>query len=117
MKSDEIVMAAGGLFAETPIEVLVWDGAGSHRDGRLDEFGRPLVTLPPYSPELNPAERVFRELRKAIEGKSYATLDDKVAAVEAELAKYDADPARVRSVANWKWIAAALPEQVLDIAA
>jgi hypothetical protein len=117
MKGDEVVLAAGGLFAETPIEVLVWDGAGSHKDARVYEFGRPVITLPPYSPELNPAERVFEELRAAIEGKPYTTLDDKIAAVETELAKYDADPAKVRSLANWHWIEAALPQPALDIAA
>jgi transposase len=36
-------------------------------------FGRPLVELPPYSPELNPAERVFEELHRMVEGKIYAT--------------------------------------------
>jgi hypothetical protein len=41
----------------------------------------PLVGLPPYSPELNPAERGFQEVRRAIEGKVYATLEDKMTAV------------------------------------
>ncbi len=117
MAGDEIVLAVGGLFRDTPIDVLVWDGAGSHKDDRLAAFDRPLVALPPYSPELNPAERVFEELRRAIEATVYATLDDKVAAVEAELAKLDADPARVRSLAGWEWIEAALPQPTLDIAA
>jgi hypothetical protein len=117
MASDEIVMAVGGLFREALVDVLVWDGAGSHKDGRLAEFGRPLIALPPYSPELNPAERVFEELRKVVEGAVYATLEDKVAAVEAELETLDADPARVRSLANWQWIEAALPQPALAIAA
>ena len=83
---------------------LVWDGAPSHHDGRVRALGLPLVDLPPYSPELNPAERVFQELRRAIEGQGYATLVDKVAAGEAELATLEADPARVRSLAGWEWI-------------
>lgn len=69
--------------------------------------GLPLVGLPPYSPELNPAERVFEELRRATEGKVYATLDEKVAAVEERLRGLEADPERVRSLANWDWIKAA----------
>jgi hypothetical protein len=117
MASEEILRAVGGLFQAKLIDALVWDGAGSHRDGRLADFGRPLIALPPYSPELNPAERVFQELRRAIEGTVYATLDDKVAAVDAELATLDANPARVRSLANWGWIEAALPQPALDIAA
>lgn len=118
MASDETVLAVGGLFHAALVDALVWDGAGSHRDGRLAAFGRPLIALPPYSPELNPAERVFAELRRAVEGKSYATLDEKLAAVTAELEQLDADPARVRSLANWSWIDAALPRSpTLDHAA
>jgi transposase len=41
----------------------------------------PLIRLPPCSPELNPAERVFQEVRRAIEGKVYTTLEDKMKAV------------------------------------
>jgi transposase len=45
--------------------VLVWDGAGWHTAGAV----RPpanvtLVTLPPYSPELNPVERLWHYLRE-----------------------------------------------------
>ena len=44
--------------------VLVWDGAGFHR--AHDVIGAPnitLVTLPPYSPELNPVENLWHDLR------------------------------------------------------
>ena len=51
-----------------------------------------------------------RSRRRAIEGKVYPTLDDKVAAVEAELAKLKADPARIRSLAGWDWIDAAVQQ-------
>jgi hypothetical protein len=44
-------------------------------------LGLPLVEQPPTSPELNPAERVFEELWRVMEGKVYATLDEKVEAV------------------------------------
>lgn len=117
MAGDEIVAAVGGLFQATPIGALVWDGAGSHKDTRLVEVRRPVIALPPHSPELNPAERVFAELRRAVEGRVYATLEEKVTAVEAALTELEADPERVRSLAGWSWIAAALPERALDIVA
>ena len=87
------------------IGALVWDGAPSHRARLVRAAGPPLVALPAAAPELNPAERVFQELRRAVEGLVYATLDDKVAAVERELAALAADPARLRSLAGWGWIA------------
>ena len=46
--------------------LLVMDQASSHRSTRVDwpDNLQPLL-LPPYSPQLNPAERWFEELRKA----------------------------------------------------
>ena len=48
-------------------------------------------------------------LRRAVDGKPYARLADKVAAVDAFLTTLDADPARVRRLAGWDWI-----EQAFD---
>lgn len=110
MAAEEFLAAVGGLQRQTELVAVVWDGAPGHRDEDVQALGLPLIGLPPYSPELNPAERVFEELRRAIEGRVYPTLHDKVAAVEAELAKLDADPARVRSLAGWDWIEAAVEQ-------
>jgi transposase len=74
----------------------------------------PLVDLPPASPELNPAERVFEELRRAVEGKVYPTLDEKVAAVDAELRRIEADPPCVRRLTGWDWINAAIQDLPTD---
>ncbi|MBA2557401.1 MAG: transposase [Chloroflexi bacterium] len=104
MAAPDVQAAVGGVRQHTQVRALVWDGAPSHRDADVRAVDLALIDLPPYSPELNPAERIFQELRRAIEGRVYATLDDKVAAVEAELAKLEADPARVRSIADWDWI-------------
>ena len=117
MGGDEILAAVGGLQRATDLAAVVWDGAQSHRDRRLATVGLPLIALPPYSPELNPAERVFEELRRRVEGKVYATLANKVAAVEAFLAELEAEPARIQSLAGWGWIADALPAPALDFTA
>jgi transposase len=107
MASLDIEGALRGL-RPSDLAALVWDRAPSHRTGRVRAVGWPLIALPPYSPELNPAERVFEELRREVEGKVYATLDDKVAAVHAALQQLDANPDRVRSLTNWSWIASAI---------
>ena len=70
----------------------------------LQEVGLPLVQQPAYAPELNPAERFFEELRRVVEGKVYDTMEAKVAAIEAELREWDADPDRVRRLVGWSWI-------------
>lgn len=44
--------------------VLIWDGAGYHRSGELKMPGNITpITLPPYSPELNPIENLWHYLR------------------------------------------------------
>ena len=65
-------------------------GASSHRDATVRAVGVPLIELPRYSPELNPAERLFEEVRRHVEGRVYATLADKVTAVNAFLDDLDA---------------------------
>lgn len=104
MQADELIPLVRGAKETTAIAALVWDGAPSHRDERRSRIGLPLIALPPYAPELNPAERVFEELRRAIEGRVFATLDDKVATVDAILQAWDADPARVQRLTGWAWI-------------
>jgi len=95
--------------SETDLAALVWDRAPSHRDATVRAVGLPLIEQPPgtrlrVSPELNPAERVFEELRAGIEGVVYPTIEAKVAAVEAILEELDRDPERVRRLTGWHWI-------------
>ncbi len=85
----------------------VWDGAGPHRGKELRGLPTARVALPPYSPELNPAERVFAAVRRRVEGKVYADLAAKRAAAEALLAELAADPERVRRLCGWGWLVAA----------
>ena len=108
MKAADLVPVMEALRANAPLDAIVWDGASSHRDATVRAVGVPLIELPRYSPELNPAERLFEEVRRHVEGRVYATLADKVAAVTAFLEDLDADPARVRSLCGWDWINAAI---------
>jgi len=108
MKATDLVPLMEALRTNAPLDAIVWDGASSHRDDAVRAVGVPLIRLPRYSPELNPAERRFEEVRRHVEGHVYATLADKVAAVNAFLDELDADPARVRSLCGWDWINAAL---------
>jgi hypothetical protein len=87
------------------VEAVVWDRAGGHQARVVGEVGVRLIAQPAAAPELNPAERVFEELRRAVEGVSYQTLEEKVAAIEEELKKWAAHRERVRRLAGWGWIA------------
>ena len=89
---------------------VVWDGAGAHRGRRLADLTTKRVRLPPYAPELNPAERVFEEVRRHVEGRVYEGLAAKRQAAEEYLGKLAADPAQVRQLCGWHWLREALQQ-------
>ena len=95
MKSVAIAEAVDGLKHHSDIEALVWDGARGHRSEVVRSVGLPTIVQPPYSPELNPAERVFQEVRRWVEGRVYESLEEKVKAVDAYLSELESDPERV----------------------
>ena len=91
-------------WGEDGVSVVVWDRAPGHRGPAYADVTVQLLEQPPYSPELNPAERVFEYLRSKVEGRVYGTIDAKKAAIEAELEMLAAAPERLKSLAGWNWI-------------
>lgn len=92
------------------ILLTIWDGAGVHRGKDLAECAGKRIIQPKYSPELNPAERIFQEVRRWVEGKVYPDLAAKRQATEEFLRDLAADPKRVISLCLFDWI-----EQVLCV--
>jgi len=117
MKAEMVGAAVNGLKQLTEIAAVVWDGAKSHRSELVQGVGLPMIGLPPYSPELNPAERVFEEVRRWTEGRVYRSIEDKVGAVDAFLTKLESDPEQVRSLTAWDWIEEAVHRLPTDLAA
>lgn len=65
------------------VALLVLDGATWHRSPKLDvPSNLQLVFLPPYTPELNPAEHLWPLLREATANQTFASID----ALETRLA-------------------------------
>lgn len=85
-------------------QAVVWDGHGAHTAKLLADLPLARVRLPPYSPELNPVERVFEEIRRRSEGRTYETLAEKQAIVDAYLTELAADPDRVKQLCGWAWL-------------
>ena len=95
---------------EGSLEAIVWDGAKGHHGAEYDEVEACRIQQPPYSPELQPAERVFEYLRARIEGVVHGALDAKKEAVERELRTLASCPEKVRSLTYWDWIEKALTQ-------
>ena len=64
---------------------VVWDHAAFHKAKVVGDVGLRRVYQPPYSPERNPAERVFAEVRRWVKGRRYDRTEAKKAAVEGVL--------------------------------
>lgn len=92
------------------LEIVVWDGAPGHHGDSYEDLDVRRIKQPPYSPELNPAERVFELLRDKVEGKVYEDLAAKKKAVEKELKELAASPERVKRLTGWKWIQQAVAD-------
>ncbi len=87
--------------------VVVLDGAGWHiaKDLRVPDAVT-LVRLPAYSPELNPVERIWLYLRERF--LSARVFPDYEAILDACCTAWNAltaEPERVRSIANFPYIA------------
>ena len=82
--------------------VLVWDGAGYHRANDLRcPSNITLMTLPPYSPELNPVENLWHYLRSHHwSNRKYATVDDLFEAAETAWRAACLDPAVIQTVCH-----------------
>ena len=91
-------------WGDKGVDTIVWDRARGHRGAAYQQVQVKLIEQPPYSPELNPAERVFEYLRSKIEGQVYGTIGVKKQAVEVELQKLSAAPQKVIRLAGWDWI-------------
>ena len=90
--------------------VMVLDGASSHKckDLVVPE-NITLVFLPPYSPELNPAELIWNELRRNyFVNKVFDSLNAATLQAENGLARMSSDKKAVKSLTNWPWINAIL---------
>ena len=86
--------------------IMVLDGAGWHRNKSLiipDNIR--LLRLPAYSPELNPTEILWHELReKCCANRVFETLDAVCQEVESGLRRLASAPTEVTRLSGWPWI-------------
>jgi len=86
--------------------VMVLDGAPSHRANALRVPSRmALLRLPAYSPELNPAERLWDEIReKEFANRVFDSLGAAIAQAARGLKRLESTPDGLRSLTCWDWM-------------
>ena len=85
--------------------IMVYDNAPSHRPKIVRERKRlTCIFLPPYSPELNPAERFFEEIRKATANHIFKTLEDQETVIAEAVKTLSADTGGMKQLIGYEWI-------------
>ena len=84
-------MAVKGPKHHSDMEALACHRVCSQRDKMI--WGVWLATIIPsaYSPELNPVEGVFKEVRRLVEGRIYRSIEEKIKAVHAYLSELESN--------------------------
>jgi len=90
--------------------VMVLDNAGWHLSKELKvPKNMRLLPLPPYSPELNPMENIWDELReKSFHNLVFADIYQMEQHLLKALQKIETLPDITKSITNWPWILKAL---------
>ena len=98
---DEFVRFVG----EQTFVRLITDGAAAHRSTRL-KVGEELTIehLPPYSPELNPVERLFKELRQPLKNRVFESFEAVEAAIIKAIEPFINDGSRVKKLTFYGWL-------------
>lgn len=87
------------------LQILVLDGAGWHSQTGLNwPAGVLPVWLPPYSPELNPAERLWTLMRKRLANQRFNDLEDLTQQILTVLHRWIDHPEALVSTVQYSWI-------------
>jgi len=86
--------------------LMILDGAPSHRAQHLRVAqNMALIRLPAYSPELNPVEHIWDELReKEFANRVFDSLGAAMAQIARGLKRLQNDPKSLQSLTGWDWI-------------
>lgn len=83
---------------------LVLDGAGWHTSANVRiPDGIELIHLPPVSPELQPAERLWPLLDEPAVNRTFADLDELEAVLTTRCRTLRADPATIKTHTLFSW--------------
>ena len=85
--------------------IVVWDNAPCHRPKVHREIpGMIVLFLPSYSPQLNPSERFFEELRKATANTIFTTIAEQETAIDTALNALANNTEKMKQLCGYEWI-------------
>ena len=91
------------VLGNEPVSIVL-DNASTHRSGQVHwPAGYRPIALPAYSPELDPAEQIFRQVRQALANRIFETLEDLEAALTEALRPFWEQPQRLQRLTGYPW--------------
>jgi transposase len=84
--------------------LIVLDGAPSHRsESIVHPHNISLLMLPPYSPEMDPAERWFQEFRRKLSNRTFESVALLQEALTRALVPYRKNRALLKRLTGYSW--------------
>lgn len=85
--------------------VIIWDNAPFHKRKTLHNIENITpIFLPSYSPQLNPVERFFEELRKSTANQIYENINLQEKDIESALMGYFNNLDKTKTLTGYDWI-------------
>lgn len=97
----------GELKKQHPYEhvFVVVDNAPCHRPAWVrDISGLTVIFLPPYSPQLNPPERFFEEMRRATANRVHENIEAIETLLEEAIKRWADDTEAMKQLLGYEWI-------------
>jgi len=87
------------------IAIVIMDQAGWHTSNKLKKFENVIpIMLPPYSPELNPVEQVWKQLREdSLANRCFENYEDIIQSCAKAWNKFTGVVDNVRSLCSREW--------------
>lgn len=107
MECMNIFLKEVGTRYPDEIILMVMDGAPCHNEGITLEVPRNmyLLKLPPYAPQLNPAENMWDEIKEKFFGNlSFESMSDLEKHLLSAALFYEQASDTVSSICNWDWM-------------
>lgn len=84
--------------------IIVWDNASFHKSKKLENQDLSIKFLPSYSPELNPVERFFQEMRKVTANRIFENINAQEVLIEQALNNWMNNEKSIKNLCGYNWI-------------
>jgi len=84
--------------------IIIWDNAPFHKSKKLEDKDLTIIFLPSYSPELNPVERFYGEVRKSTANRLFKDIEIQKEIIENEVVTWMTDKHKTQKLCGYEWI-------------